>query len=85
MGPKQDDYAAVLEGADFVTTALAKNLLEEAGVPCLIHGQDSFAELGYAPMPLGDVLVPRPWLARAQALLDEAWGAARRPSDSGSA
>jgi hypothetical protein len=74
----QDDFARLLEAADLVAIELARNLLDEAGIPSLVHGPDfDMAELGVAAhhaVRRRDLYVPRRALARAQAVLERAWG-----------
>jgi hypothetical protein len=78
MGRLQDEYAAVLENADLVAAELAKGLLAESGIPCLLHGPDfDVAELGvtgHMGVRGTSVLVPRSALTRAVAVLRGAWG-----------
>lgn len=78
MGRWREDYAAVLEGAEYVKTLLAKNLLEEAGIPSLLYGADyGHAELGAverSAFQRASLLVPRDALERAREILGDAWG-----------
>ena len=78
MGRPADDFAAVLRGAHGVESDMARDVLREADIPCLVHGPDfDVAELGTAVhhMVRGrDVYVPRELLERARAALQAAWG-----------
>ncbi|MEW6072087.1 MAG: DUF2007 domain-containing protein [Planctomycetota bacterium] len=78
MTPVDADFAVLLEGVDHVAVSLAKNVLEQAGIPCLGAGPDfDIIELGQAvhDMVRGRrLLVARRELARARALLVAAWG-----------
>ncbi len=78
MGRPRDDHALVIEAADPFAVDLARGLLEEAGIPCLVHGPDfDVGELGvvvhhsvrganlYVPCGLGE---------RARDVLQAAWG-----------
>ena len=83
-----EEFALLLEGANKVEADLAKNLLDEAGIPSMAQGPDfDIAELGHAvhDMIRGlDVYVPRAALERAQEILAAAWdGPGKEPSDSG--
>ena len=76
---RNDDHTAVLlEGASSTELGLAKNLLAEAGIPCVVQGPDfDVAELGAAAHQSvrgGDLLVPRSALEKARELLEAAWG-----------
>lgn len=68
----------VLRAVDYVEGELAKNLLESAGIPVIVHAPDfDMAELGRAANAQArgsDVLVPRGARARARELLVAAWG-----------
>ena len=73
-----DDKALLIEGADGIEVALARNLLAEAGIPCIVQGPDfDVAELGRAAHDMvrgQNVFVPASALERARALLEAAWG-----------
>ena len=73
-----EDYAILLELAPPVSTDLARQLLEAAGIPSLLHGSDfDIAELGTAAHQTlrgANVLVSKGDLERARAILIEAWG-----------
>ena len=78
MTTPSDEYALLLAAPSATEAGLAKNLLAAEGITCLLHGQDrDFAELGAAvhlSVARPDVFVPKAALAKAKALLDEAWG-----------
>lgn len=78
MKQPNEGFAVLAEGLNGVSLALAKNVLEVAGIPCLVDGPDfDVAELGRAAHDQvrgGVLLVPRPLLARARAALEAAWG-----------
>jgi len=73
-----DDLARVLTDADDVEIGLAKSLLEQAGIPCLVHGPDfDVAELGigaHRQVRGASLYVPPDLEERANRLLAEAWG-----------
>jgi Putative prokaryotic signal transducing protein len=78
MGSPSEDFAVLLAAPDPTEAHLARNLLESAGIPSLLHGQDrDYAELG-ASGHLGvsrpDLLVPRSAFDKAREVLREAWG-----------
>ena len=78
MTNDDSDHTVLLRGLDHVGVSLAQNLLDEAGIPHLVHGPDfDIAELGSAvhdQLRLRAILVPREALARAREVLEEAWG-----------
>jgi hypothetical protein len=78
MGAPADGFVRLLEAPDAVEAELARGLLESAGIPALLHGQDrDLAELGAAihmRISRPDVYVPAAELERARRVLDEAWG-----------
>lgn len=78
MASPAEDFALLLAAPDAVEAELAVNLLEAAGIPSLLHGQDrDFAELGHAVhLAVGrpDLYVPRAALEDARRVLEEAWG-----------
>lgn len=81
MGETDQDIVLLLEGIDSIEASMAKNLLEEEGIPSLTKGPDfDVAELGAAhDMVRGtDLYVPRKALERARAILKGAlkktWG-----------
>lgn len=80
MSGPRTDFALLLEAPNPVQAELARGLLEEAGIPTLLHGQDrDLAELGAAvhmAVSRPDLYVPRPELERARSLLAEAFGPA---------
>lgn len=73
-----EERALLLEGANRIRIELARNLLAEAGIPCVVEGPDfDVAELGSAAHDMirgQDLLVPRSALERARSILDQAWG-----------
>ncbi|MFT5052368.1 MAG: hypothetical protein ACI8QZ_003801 [Chlamydiales bacterium] len=77
---KQQDNTPtlLLEGVNGIEGELARNLLTEAGIPCLSQGPDfDVAELGRAAHDMlrgQNIYVPAAALERARAILDEAWG-----------
>lgn len=79
MGSMNDDYDLLLAAPNSTEAALAKDLLESAGIPCLLHGRDrDVAELGFAThsvLTSPDLFVPKGLRARAQQVLDDAWDA----------
>lgn len=78
MEEPDQGLAVVADGLNGVSLVLAKNVLEVAGIPCMIHRPDfDVAELGLAAHDQirgGVLVVPRALLERARAALDEAWG-----------
>lgn len=68
----------VLEAAGSLDCNMARNLLEEAGIPCLVHGPDfDVAELGvvsHQNVRGASVYVPKSAYERAMRVLAEAWG-----------
>lgn len=78
MDRMDEEFAVLLEDIPGIEADMAKNLLQEAGIPCLLHGQDfDVAELGHAAHSAvrgRTVLVPKTALERARSLLEQAWG-----------
>jgi hypothetical protein len=74
----RDEFDTVLSAVDHIEAELARELLESAGIPSLLHSPDfDIAELGIAShgqMRLGDLLVPRGAQSAARATLVAAWG-----------
>ncbi len=72
------EISVLLAAPDSVRAELARSLLEEAGIPSLLHGPDmDMAELGvaaHAGFTRPDLLVPTAALEAARELLEEAWG-----------
>ncbi len=72
------EFDLVLRAVDYVEGELAKNVLESAGIPALVHGPDfDMAEMGRASNAQvrgSDVLVPQGTRARAREILVAAWG-----------
>lgn len=78
MAKIDEEYALVLEHVDKTVADMARNLLEQEGIPTLLHGPDfDIAELGLAAHSqvrgVG-VYVPRTAFDRASEVLAEAWG-----------
>ena len=77
MGSPGSGFVRLLEAPDAVEADLARSLLESAGIPSMVHGQDrDLAELGQAVhmrISRPDLYVPAEDLDRARALLAEAW------------
>jgi hypothetical protein len=73
-----DEFALLIEAGSPVRLDLARNLLEEAGIPCVVHtGDFDVAELGvaaHAALRHGDLFVPHAALEEARAVLARAWG-----------
>jgi hypothetical protein len=84
MGRPSDDYALLIEAVEPIELDLALGLLEQAGIPTLVHGGDfDLAELGLAAHNATrrpNLYVPHLLRGRARAVLDEAWGAEGRPA-----
>ena len=78
MTSPADDFTLLLAAPDATEAELARNLLEAAGIPCLLHGLDrDFAELGAAvhlAVAHPDLYVPKAAAEEARRLLVEAWG-----------
>jgi hypothetical protein len=78
MSRPREDFGVLLANASPLDTNLAKQLLEERGIPSLIHGPDfDVAGLGVAAhqsVREADLLVTRPALPEALRILTEAWG-----------
>ena len=75
MERMDEEFAVLLEDVPGIHADMVKNLLEEAGIPCLLHGQDfDVAELGaaHALVRGRTVLVPHAALEKARRLVDEA-------------
>jgi hypothetical protein len=85
MGTMYDDYDLLLEAPDATEAALAKDLLEEAGIPSLLAGRDrAIADLGSAAhnmLTQPDLFVPKGMRAQAQAVLDRSWSTEPLPED----
>ena len=81
MGRIADDYACLLDSVGLIEAQLARELLAEQGIPCLLHGPDfNFAEMGpasHAAVRGVSVYVTHGALAEAQGLLRAAWGEGR--------
>ncbi len=85
MTAPSEEYALLMGAATPVDADLARQLLEEAGIPCLLHGMDrDLAELGSAVHMLvsrPDIYVPRAALERAVEVLREAWADFAPPTE----
>lgn len=77
MRETDQDIVLLLEGIDSIESDLAKNLLADAGIPCLTKGPDfDVAELGrvaHDSVRGTDLYVPRSALELARSILKEAW------------
>ena len=86
MTSPRDEYDLVLKAPNLVETELAQQLLEEAGIPSLLHPVDSretFALSRY-PFEAPDLYVPKGMRERAEAVLRAAWSdRAQAPSEPG--
>lgn len=72
-----DEYAAVARAVTALEAEMARQLLAEAGLPCIVHGPDfDRAELGasHGMIRRVDVYVAPMDLERARQVLDDAWG-----------
>ena len=78
MSKPSDEFALLLEAVGPVDTDLARELLEEKGIPCLVHGPDfDLAELGVASHQTlrgANLYVPKAALEQARAAIEAAWG-----------
>jgi len=78
MSTPEEDFALLLAAPSATDAKLACNLLEQAGIPSVTHGQDrDFAELGQAvhmSVARPDVFVPKAALTDARKVLEDAWG-----------
>lgn len=76
-GPREE-FALLLAAPHPVRAELARNVLQEAGIPALLHGQDrDFAELGaqvHMALARPDLYVPKAALERARAVLTAVFG-----------
>jgi hypothetical protein len=77
----RSDFDLLLAAPDPTEADLARNLLEAAGIPSMLQGQDrDLAELGassHSAISRPDLYVPKGSLERARAILREAWGEPR--------
>ena len=80
MGRTDEEFAVVAEGLNRVEADMAKNVLEEAGIPSMIHQPDfDFVEIGRAAHDMvrgTKVLVPHAAVEKARKVLDAVWGQA---------
>lgn len=77
MASPHNEFDRLLAAPDPWTAQMARDLLADAGIPSLVHGQDvSIGELG-ASVQLAftrpDLYVPKNCGARAREVLREAW------------
>jgi len=77
MSKPADEYALLIAAASPVDAELARNLLEQEGIPVLLHALDrDVAELGTAvhmALSRPDVYVPKEALDRAVTIIRGAW------------
>jgi len=75
------EFDLLLVAVDPIEGEMARNLLEKAGIPSLLHGPDfDMAELGGAAhyaLRHPDLFVPKGARERARGVLVDAWGEAR--------
>src|SRR5262245_34275350 len=85
MGTMYEDYDLLLEAPDATEAALAKDLLEEAGIPSLLAGRDrAIADFGSAAhnvLTRPNLFVPKGMREQAQAVLDQHWSRKPLPED----
>ena len=78
MTTPSEEYELLLAAPNATEAKLAQNLLDIAGIPCMLHGMDrDYAELGDAvhmAVARQDLYVPKGALEAAKAALEEAWG-----------
>jgi hypothetical protein len=75
LASPRDEHDLLLKAPSLVETELAQQLLEEAGIPSLLHPVDShetFA-LNRYPFEAPDLYVPKGMRERAEAVLRAAW------------
>lgn len=79
MGSPKKDFDLLLEAPEPVEAQMAQNVLEQAGIPSMLHGVDRyFIELGYGThfsTARPSLFVPRGARERALAVLRETWDA----------
>lgn len=85
VGRPRDDFDLLLEAPHPVEAELARGLLEEAGIPVLVHGGDfDVAELGsatHAMLRRPDVYVPKGARVRAARVLRDGGYETRIPAN----
>lgn len=77
MKRPSEEYATAAKALTALEAEMARQLLADAGLPCLVHGPDfDRAELGAAHGMVRrvDVLVAHADADKARAVLDQAWG-----------
>ena len=78
MKKMRDEFDVLLPSVDPLEGELARDLLEQEGIPSMLHGPDfDKAELGllvHSVVRHPGLLVPKGSRARARAILVEAWG-----------
>ena len=72
------EFDLLLEAPSATNAKLAQNLLEEAGIPSMLHGQDR-GEAVHMNVARPDVLVPKGSLPEARKVLTDAWGEVEWP------
>lgn len=89
MSSSYGDFDLVLEAATPADLELARQLLQDAGIPSLAHGPDfDVARLGSAAHGMvrrQNLYVPKGERERARAVLREAWGEDSVPGAAGDA
>lgn len=78
MKRMHDEFDLLLSSIDPIAGAMAGELLEEQGIPSMLHGPDfDRAELGllvHSVVRHPDLLVPKGSREKARAILVGAWG-----------
>lgn len=73
-----DEFDVLLQAVDTIEGEMARDVLDQAGIPSMLHGPDfDVAELGFSGhtrVRRADLLVPRGTRAVARQLLVDAWG-----------
>jgi hypothetical protein len=81
MKKMSDEFDVLLPAVDPIEGDLARELLDESGIPSMLHGPDfDMAEFGVAAHAVvrhRALLVPRGARARARQVLADAWGEER--------
>ena len=73
----RDEPVHLLSASSYVQLELARNLLDHAGIPCIVEGHPFNSLEDPSRQWAGsvrEIRVPRGSLARARALLNQAWG-----------
>lgn len=83
--PSQPSEVVIFESAVLTEFQLARNLVEQAGIPCRVTSGGAAALLGAVLGPqfsgFHELLVPADCAERAQQLLEDAWKS--RPEEPG--